>query len=98
MVEEDTVVGNKTATSNNDTVEAFTPQIHQNNQPLLRSTPKCDSDSPSMMTSSNGTIVDDHNELTENSLSLIQEDEIVTSSLRPNRKMGVTTAVNEGKA
>ena len=79
------------------TVIDFTPNDgasseQQNNQPLLNSTPNCDLDQTSIMiSSSNGTITGDcsHHELMADNSLFPTEDDVFTSSSKPNRKMGV---------
>jgi len=77
------------------------PEHQQNHQAMLHGVPKCDCDPPSIMISpSDGIVNDEHSEHlldTENTLFSIHEnDDISTNFQKPNRKIGVTTAVIEG--
>ena len=85
----------------NDDDETSSEQ--QNNQPLLNSIPNTDSEQTSMISSPNGTVTGDcsqHELMADNLLPINEdedEDDAFTSSPKPNRKMGVATAVIESK-
>lgn len=94
--ENETVAPNDVITSS----EQFTSSEHQpSNEELSQSMPYCDSDPPSIMaSSSNGTVVDDHNQLAaDNSLCYIEDDDVFANTPKQNRKMGVATAIMEGE-
>lgn len=83
-------------------MELLSSEDHQNNQPLMQAMPSCNSDpSSNMISSSNGIITDDYNNehslVAENSLFSIQDEDGFADSPKPNRKMGVTTAIIDGK-
>ena len=101
IVEEDTE--SRTVTSDDlASSESFTSSEQpQSNQLLPQSIPYSDSEPSSVMTTSpNGTVINDcHQQSLTNEDPLLprqEDDETFSDSTKPNRKIGVATAVIEG--
>ena len=81
-------------------IDTFNAEYEHNSQPLLHSVPTSDPDSSSIViSSSNGVVTDDcyqHSLNAGASLCSVKEENL-TNSPKPNRKMGVITAVVESE-